>query len=137
MKVKPAYMPIIAFALAGVVLAAGVALWNHPWKFDETPAQGGGGAVAVEFDKKLAAEGKTLSTSNGCTSCHTINGASGAGPTWQGLWGAKGVAFAGTVDVAYVEKVLKTPPAAMASFKGKFDKEQSDAIAEYIKSLSK
>ena len=44
--------------------------------------------------KKLSNDGKTLAESNGCTSCHTIDGGAGAGPTWAGMWGAPAPAAA-------------------------------------------
>jgi cytochrome c oxidase subunit II len=34
----------------------------------------------------LVAEGKTLSSRNGCAACHSPDGASLVGPTWQGLY---------------------------------------------------
>lgn len=134
MNVKPSSMPGIAAGLAIVVAIVGVMLWTSPWKEDTTGAPAGG-AVAVEYDEKLANDGKTLAESNGCTSCHTIDGGSGAGPTWAGMWGAAG-ARGGTVDTAYVVDILANPPAAMASYKGKFSEADSEAIAEYIKSLA-
>lgn len=137
MNLKPSSMPMVAAGLAVLVLLVGVSLWTGPWEEDTTGAAGAGGtATAVKVNEELSEKGKTIAASNGCTSCHTTDGGSGAGPTWAGLWGAKGQAFGGTVDEAYVVKVLKTPPAAMASFQGKFNDADGKAVAEYIKSLA-
>lgn len=137
MNVKPSSMPLVAIGLAVVVAIAGVSLWTSPWEEKPAaPAAGAAtGAVAVKYDEKLAATGKTLAESNGCTSCHTIDGGSGAGPTWAGLWGAKG-ARGGKVDTAYIVDILANPPAAMSSYKGKFSEAESKEIAEFLKSLA-
>lgn len=109
-------------------------LWFSPWDTGSEKAGGGGGGTAVKVDDKLASQGEEISTANGCTSCHSIDGAPGAGPTWQGLYGSTGKR-GGTVDEVYVVETMAKPPAAMASFQGKIDEEQAKAIAEYIKSL--
>lgn len=137
MNVKPSSMPMVAAGLAVLVLLVGVSLWTSPWKEDTTGAATAGGTkTAVKVDEALSNEGKTLAESNGCTSCHTIDGGSGAGPTWAGLWGAQGATLGKTVDTAYVVSILKTPPAAMASYQGKFNDADGKAVAEYIKSLA-
>ncbi|MBI5310146.1 MAG: c-type cytochrome [Actinobacteria bacterium] len=137
MNVKPSSMPLVAAGLAVLVAIVGVALWTSPWEEDATGGAAGGPAASseVKYDEKLAGSGKSLAESNGCTSCHTIDGGSGAGPTWAGLWGAQG-AKGGKVDTAYIVDILENPPAAMASYKGKFSEADSKAIAEYVKSLA-
>jgi cytochrome c oxidase subunit 2 len=35
------------------------------------------------------ARGKALYTSKGCSSCHSLDGAQGVGPTWKGLAGSR------------------------------------------------
>lgn len=137
MNVKPSSMPMVAAFLAVLVAIVGVTLWTGPWE-DETADKAGpaSGAPAVKYDEKLAATGKTLGESNGCVSCHTIDGGSGAGPTWAGMWGATG-ARGGKVDTKYIVDILANPPAAMASYKGKFSDADSKAIAEYIKQLAR
>lgn len=119
----------LAIGLAVVVAL----LWTSPWDSGDTTKSGGGG-TAVKVDKALASKGEQVATANGCTSCHTIDGNAGAGPTWQGLFGSTGKR-GGTVDEAYIAVTMKTPPAAMASFQGKISPEQAKALAEYIKSL--
>lgn len=132
MNVKPSSMPLVAFNLAVVLAIVLAVLWIDPFGGDTQTANTG---KAVKADAKLAATGKTLSTSNGCTSCHTIDGGSGAGPTWKGLFGSTGKRGK-EVDDAYLVETLKTPPAAMANFKGKFSETDINAIVEYVKSVS-
>jgi cytochrome c oxidase subunit 2 len=122
---------VAGYLAIGLAVVVGL-LWFSPW--DTGSETKGGGGAPVEYDKALAAEGETLSTSNGCTGCHTIDGGAGAGPTWQGLFGATGKQ-GGEVDEAYIVKVVTQPPAAMATYQGKFTEEDGKAIAEYIKSL--
>ena len=137
MSIKRNSMSMVALVLAALVVIGGVALWTSPWKAEEVKTTAKtGDDVHVKVDAKLAAQGKTLADSNGCTSCHTIDGGAGAGPTWAGLWGSNGKVTGKPVDEAYVAAILTTPPAAMTSFKGKFDEQQQAEIAEYIKSLA-
>lgn len=135
MSIKPATMRWVALdLLVGVIILFAV-LWIKPWGGDEA-ASGSGGGVAVKVDAAKADEGKSLANSNGCTGCHSLDGAAGGGPTWKGLYGSTGKTLGKKVDDAYIVEILKNPPPAMASFKGKFDETQSKAIAEYIKSLA-
>lgn len=131
MNVKPSSMRLVAINFAAILAIVLAVLWVDPFGSDAPVSTG----KAVKTDAKLAATGKTLSTSNGCTSCHTTDGGSGAGPTWKGLFGSTGKRGK-EVDDAYLVETLKTPPAAMASFKGKFSEEEIKAIAEYVKSVS-
>lgn len=134
MNLKPSAMKWVALDLAVVLVIIGAVLWINPWAKDE-PANTGGNKVAVKFDDALAAKGKTLSDSNACTSCHSIDGNTGAGPTWKGMFGSTGKK--GTeVDEAYIADILANPPAAMANYKGKFSKTDSEQVSEYLKSLA-
>lgn len=119
----------LAIGLAVVVAL----LWTSPWDSGES-ATTGGTAVAVKVNKALATEGEQVSTSNGCTSCHTLDGNAGAGPTWKGMFGSTGKR-GGTIDEKYIVAIMAKPPAAMASFQGKITPAQAKALSEYIKSL--
>lgn len=133
----------VASGLAVLVAVAFGTLYALP---DETstPAEGGGKAVA--FDQALADQGKKVSASNGCTSCHSIDGAKSVGPTWKGTFGTE--ADVGgkqvPVDAAFIEKAIVDPNAevrsgygpSMPSFEGKLSDEEIAAIVEYMKSLS-
>lgn len=129
-----------------VVLAAVVATAWFAQDSEEAPA-GGGGAAKVKFDAALAAEGEAVASSQGCTSCHTTDGSSGAGPTWSGSYGAGIELDSGEtvkVDDAYLEQAILDPgaevqagfSAGMPSYEGKVSEEDVAALVEYIKSLS-
>lgn len=88
--------------------------------------------------------GQTLVANNGCAACHSINGAAGVGPTWQGLFGST-VALEGgtsvTADETYIVESIKNPKAKMV--KGytaampvyPFTDEEIKNIVAYIKTL--
>lgn len=109
-----------------------------------TPSEGGGKAVA--FDKALADQGKKVSASNGCTSCHSLDGSKSVGPTWKGTFGTQ-ADIGGKqvpVDAAFIEKAIVDPNAevrsgygpSMPSYEGKLSDEEIAAVVEHIKSLS-
>jgi cytochrome c oxidase subunit 2 len=62
----------------------------------------------------LAAVGEQLAAANGCTSCHSIDGSPGAGPTWQGLYGSETALASGetvVADDAYITESIHDPSA--------------------------
>jgi cytochrome c oxidase subunit 2 len=61
-----------------------------------------------------AAKGKSLYTSLACSSCHSIDGSSGVGPTFKGLFGSKVQLTNGktvTADDAYLLTSIEDPDA--------------------------
>jgi mono/diheme cytochrome c family protein len=63
---------------------------------------------------QLAARGKVLYTSDGCSACHSISGAAGAGPTFKGLAGSTVTLSDGstvTADDAYLSRSITEPDA--------------------------
>lgn len=105
----------------------------------EQPEEGAG-------EQALIDKGKQLALQNGCLSCHSIDGTSGAGPTWKGLFGKERELEDGTTvtaDEAYLRESILDPSAkvvksysAMPSIGGPFSDEQLQALIAYIKSLS-
>ena len=106
----------------------------------------GGGGKAVAFDKALADKGKDVAASNGCTSCHSIDGSKSVGPSWKGTFGTQ-ADIGGKqvpVDAAFITTAIEDPNAqvrsgfgaGMPSFKGKLSDEEIAAFVEYMKSLS-
>lgn len=100
--------------------------------------------------------GKILYKTGGCVSCHTTDGSSGTGPTWQGIWddprpgwtpqSADGVFETddrAVVNLNYIHQSLIRPGAylregfanQMPTYDGKFKHREVRAIATYIKSL--
>ena len=91
--------------------------------------------------------GAKLFSGHGCKSCHSIDGASGIGPTFLGLMGREEVLSDGskiTVDENYIVESIKYPkrklvqgysPEQMSSFEGILSDEDISDIITYIKSL--
>lgn len=79
---------------------------------------------AGEFDTWVAEEktrkktdGYSIALANGCTSCHSIDGSKGAGPTWKGLLGSEREMANGqkvVVDEAYIKESILDPNAKVA-----------------------
>lgn len=76
-----------------------------------TPATGGAiGPVAVT--PALVARGKSLYTADGCSACHSLTGAPGAGPSFKGLAGGTSTLTTGqtvTADDAYLARSITDP----------------------------
>lgn len=94
----------------------------------------------------LAERGKKIHDTK-CAACHSVDGSKGAGPTWKGLWGAKGHELeGGTVDVDenYIRESILNPNAkivkgypkgVMPLFQGALKEDDITAIIEYMKTL--
>lgn len=95
----------------------------------------------------LAQKGEKLFNSKGCVACHSVDGGTRTGPTWKGLFAAKGHSVdGGTVDVDenYIRESILEPNAKIAkgfpagvmpSFQGQLTEDQLVALVEYIKTL--
>ncbi len=105
-----------------------------------------------EEEEKVAAispveRGKKLYTERACNACHSVDGSSGVGPTFKGLFGRKGVLQDGQEVIAdenYIRESILEPQAkivsgfqavAMPSFKGILSDEDISAIIAYLKTL--
>jgi len=80
----------------------------------------------------LAARGKQLYTSDGCSACHSLSGSAGAGPTLKGLAGSTVALTDGstvTADDAYLARAITDPDAQVA--KGYQPGLMSAAVASY------
>jgi len=86
---------------------------------------------------------------NQCSSCHSIDGSSGTGPTWKDLFGSQRELTDGstvTADEAYIMESIYDPQAKirkgyesqnMASFQGQLKDLDVFAVTQFIKSVSK
>lgn len=77
-----------------------------------TAPSASGGPVPVTA--ALVARGKSLFESDGCSGCHSLSGAAGAGPTFKGLAGSTVLLTTGqtvTADDAYLERSIAQPDA--------------------------
>lgn len=99
----------------------------------------GGGGTPVE-------RGENLINLQGCTSCHSIDGSSIIGPTFQGLFGSERTFEDGTSAVAdenYIRESILNPSAKivegfqnqMTSYEGRLSDEDISDIIEYFKTL--
>ena len=90
--------------------------------------------------------GELIYKQRGCAQCHSIDGASGTGPTFKGLWASTGKLADGstiTVDENYIRESILEPQAkvrlgfnpVMPTFQGKLKEREIIGIIEYIKSL--
>ena len=90
------------------------------------------------------AKGEKLVADNGCAACHSINGATGLGPTWFQLFGSSVTLEDGstvTADEAYIHESIKDPKAKIV--KGfnpvmpqyPFSDDDINNIIAYIKTL--
>lgn len=96
-----------------------------------------------------AAKGKSLYASLGCTSCHSIDGSNGVGPTFKGLYGSQVKLTNGktvSADDAYLLESIEDPdaeivqgyqPGVMTGVIKPHQVSESDAndLITYIKSL--
>jgi mono/diheme cytochrome c family protein len=81
-----------------------------------TPAttQPAGAAGPVTVTPQLVARGKSLFAADGCSACHSLSGAAGAGPPLNGVAGSKTKLVGGatvTADDAYLVRALTDPDA--------------------------
>ena len=96
---------------------------------------------------ELSAEGergKEVVAENGCTSCHSVDGEDGVGPTWAGLAGSDVTLDDGSVVVAdeeYLRTAIVEPNAQIVDgYRGimperSFDDDQVDAMVAYLQDL--
>jgi cytochrome c oxidase subunit 2 len=102
-------------------------------------------AAAAGTPEALLTQGKALAQSKGCVACHTIDGSSGVGPTWKGLYGKMETMANGStelVDDAYIKDFVGNPSKRVvkgfAPIMPKVDlsDEELNALVAYIKSFS-
>jgi len=91
--------------------------------------------------------GRGLLEKHGCLGCHTLDGKTGVGPTFKGIWGRGETVLTNgrerhiTVDEAYLRRSLLEPNAdvvkgfqpIMPSFSGVLKEEEIKAIIDYLR----
>ena len=91
--------------------------------------------------------GKTLFTNKGCTACHSVTGAAGAGPALNNIFGHEMELTDGKkvkADENYIRQSINEPQAQivkgfqpiMPTFKGQLTEKEMNALIAYLKSLS-
>lgn len=99
-------------------------------------------------DKSLVEIGQILYTSKGCVQCHTIDGSSNTGPTWQNLFGSESrynSAAAWKIDENAIREAVYEPAAKirqgfknqMATYQGRVNDKELRALIAYMKKISK
>ena len=105
-----------------------------------------GNFIAKLPPDKLWEGGQKLYTQRGCKQCHSVDGTSGIGPTFKGLWGHEAKLRDGSsveVDENYLRESIVNPQAkivagyepVMPTFQGRLKDREITAIIEYIKTL--
>ncbi len=95
----------------------------------------------------LAERGKLVAQQNGCFSCHTVDGSSNTGPTWQNLYNTEHQYTDGTTVLAddnHIRESIYVPGAKvragfanqMVSYQGTISTEQLGWVIAYMKTLS-
>jgi len=101
---------------------------------------------AVSQDQPLDEFGASLYTAKGCNACHSLDGSTVIGPTWQQLYGSERTFTDGTSAVAddnYIRESIVNPQTkivtgfqpVMPTYSGLLSDRELNAIIEYIKSL--
>jgi len=101
---------------------------------------------AVDESVPPAERGEALVSQNGCNACHSVDGSSGVGPSFAGLWESERTfqnADPVTADENYIResilqsnaKVLEGYDPVMPSYQGVINDQQISDIIEYIKTL--
>ncbi|HEY4584564.1 MAG TPA: cytochrome c [Acidimicrobiia bacterium] len=134
-----------ALAIA-VTLVLGAGLWLFTGEpVGEEPTDT---TTPVVVDIEAAARGQVLASETGCLACHTIDGASGVGPTWKGVAGATRPLVSGeqvVADNAYLFNSIVDPPSQVVSgyepvmpttYSDQLTEQEINDLVEYIKSLS-
>jgi len=106
-------------------------------------------AAALLADPDAAHErGEALAKQLGCAACHSPDGATSVGPTWQGLFGRTRPLADGsevTADEAYIRESIVDPNAKVAEgfspgimpqdFGERLSDDEIRSLIEYIKTL--
>lgn len=123
---------------------------SQPSPPTEQPAQPPAQPEQTE-ETQLVERGQQLSSSIGCTACHSIDGTKIVGPTWLGLYGHEvevilpdGTETKVFADDEYLRESIVDPNAKIAKgfqpnimpiYQEQLSEEDIKAIIEYIKSL--
>ncbi|NLF13452.1 MAG: cytochrome c oxidase subunit II [Anaerolineaceae bacterium] len=99
-------------------------------------------------DTSPAGRGAMMVQDNGCTSCHSVDGTTLVGPSWQGVFGSERQLEDGstvTADEEYLRRAILDPgsqvvagfPNIMPAAYNFLPEEDITAMVEYIKTLSR
>lgn len=132
-----------AMAFFFVVLAVGLPMFMIADQITDSGASSGTPVVTTPV---LA--GSEIALENGCVACHTTDGATSVGPTWQGLAGSERPLESGETVIAddeYLHTSIVDPaaqvvegfsPVMPADYADKLSEQDITDLIEYIHSLS-
>ncbi len=107
-------------------------------------AAGCGGAGPAELSPE-ALDGRTISNSSGCASCHAADGSGGVGPKFIGLYGSQVMLADGSTVVAddeYLRRSITDPSAQLVEGYsvmmpvGGLSDDDIEAVLAYIRELA-
>ncbi len=104
------------------------------------------GILEQSEGESMAEYGERIYKRRGCVACHSIDGADGTGPSWQGLYGRTESLSDGNsvkADDEYIRTSILEPnkqivsgyAPQMPSYQGQLDNTQITALIEYMKTL--
>ena len=103
-RLSAALVVAAVMALAGAACGGESALPPTPTSAAAEPT--------ITYDRASAAKGAQLVEQYGCNTCHSTDGTTLVGPTWQGLYGTLEELEDGTsatVDDEYIKESIRTP----------------------------
>jgi len=126
-------------------LAAFLVSLGNPPEALKSGELGTGPSTPGEEADPLVQQGQSLYRSQGCLSCHSVDGSRNVGPTWQGLFGKTETLSDGSqveVDAEYLIEAIVEPgasvvqgyPDVMPAYP-QLTQEELDALVAYIESL--
>lgn len=102
----------------------------------------GAGAAAATAGLSMVEQGRLLAESRACVACHSTDGSTGIGPSWQGLFGRTETLTDGTtvvVDADYLKESILNPNAKIVDGfaplmpPGSYTETELDALITYIR----
>lgn len=131
-----------------IVLVFGLGMYLYAAEGSSAPGSGSGTTVPVEVDPAAVTRGEAAANGAGCLICHSVDGSSGTGPTFKGLYGSSRPLTTGefvTADDSYLLTSIIDPeaqvvegfdPVMPAEFESMLTTEEIEDIVAFIKSLA-
>lgn len=98
----------------------------------------------IQISGALAEQGLRLALDEGCVACHSLDGKSGIGPSWLGMYGRTETLQDGTtvvVDDDYIRESILEPSAKLVAgyenvmLRYPLSPQQLDALVEFTRQL--
>lgn len=124
----------------GVVVGVSLVVGLGSLIFSGNQSEVGG----IQVSGALAEQGLQLALDQGCVACHSLDGKSGIGPSWLGMYGRTEILQDGTtvvVDEDYIRESITQPSAKLVEgyenvmLQYPFTPQQLDALVEFSRQL--